>query len=164
METFGVQRCRWSCTVRSLRWLLKVKTAGHWELLDRVPAVCAQRAGKQSGFHGTVMHHTSTRAPQSGSGAVLLDSNAVSRKFSGELRRSQRRNQRRATENDGSSTAPRLNLVRPVPTIEGQAPAAEVFAAVGNGKLPMLRCPRPAGLPAFEFRGLAGGWRGLHTA
>jgi hypothetical protein len=44
METFGVQLCRWSCTVRSLRWLLKVKTAGHWELLCRVPAVCAGSA------------------------------------------------------------------------------------------------------------------------
>ena len=86
------------------------------------------------------MHHTSTPAPRSGSGAVFLsDLNAVSREFSGELRRSQRRNQRRAAGNDGSSTAPRLNSVRPVPTIEGQAPAAEVFAAVGNGKRPVLR-------------------------
>jgi hypothetical protein len=85
------------------------------------------------------MHHTSTSAPRSGSGAVLSDLNGVGRQFSGELRRSRRRNQRRAAGNDGTSIAARLNSVRPVPTIEGRAPAAEVFGAVGNGKRPVLR-------------------------
>jgi hypothetical protein len=91
------------------------------------------------GPHSILMHHTSTAAPRSGSGAVLSDLNGVGRQFSGELRRSRRRNQRRAAGNDGTSIAARLNSVRPVPTIEGRAPAAEVFGAVGNGKRPVLR-------------------------
>ena len=62
METFGVRRYQWSCTVRSLRLLLKVKTAEHWEVFGRVPVVCAKGAPGQNSFgvnkNGACERHT----------------------------------------------------------------------------------------------------------